>query len=318
MILLAVAFFIAGGIWLAARPVPNQIEGMVDTNEIQVAARTNGRLETLMVREGDQVARGQILFVLTNRELEAQRAATQASLSGAQAVQEKVINGAQAEDIAATRSSWLAQKAVAEQAAVTAKRMNNLFAEGVVSAQKRDEANAHARASVAGEAAARAQYEKSVNGARIEDKKAVNAQVSQAAEAYKGVVSLEEELQARAPVSGQITKRFANEGEVIPPGFPVFSMIRLDDFWVSFNLREDNFSGLIMGQELVGSLPALNLQGVKFKVYFINPQGNFATWRATRLSDGYDVKAFEVRVRPVEPVPQLRPGMTVLFDWPQR
>ena len=45
--------------------------------------------------------------------------------------------------------------------------------------------------------------------------------------------------------------------------------------------------------------------------------GDFATERTTRQSRGYDVRSFEVRARPVGDIPRLRPGMSVLFDWPQ-
>ena len=315
-ILLLIAIFIGVGLWLAAQPAKNQLEGMIDTNEIQVAARASGRLHSLLAKEGDLVEKGQALFVLSNKELEAQLAAAKAALQGAQAQLEKADNGLQREDVASAKSAWLAQQAGAEQAALTARRMNNLFHEGVISEQKRDEANASAKVANSAEASARSQYAKAVNGTRQEDKKIINAQLAQATEAEKSMTSLEEELRTPAPAQGQITQRFANEGEVVTAGFPIFSMIRPDDFWVSFNLKENQFSALSMGQEIVGEIPALNNKKLKFTVYFINPQGDFATWRATRQSEGYDIKAFEVRARPAEQLPQLRPGMTVLFDWP--
>ena len=49
-------------------------------------------------------------------------------------------------------------------------------------------------------------------------------------------------------------------------------------------------------------------------VYYISPKGEYATWRATRQSSGYDIKTFEVRARPVQKVDGLRPGMSVLVD----
>ena len=311
-----IVLFIAGGLYLAAKPAPDEIQGMIDTDEIQIAARVSGRLESLLVKEGDTVQKGQALFLLSNKELEAQLGAAKAALSGAEAQQEKANNGLQAEDITAAKAAWLAQKTVSEEALTTAARFNNLYAEGVVSAQKRDEVSARAKASAAAEVAARAQYEKSLKGVRDEDKKFIGAQVTQASEAQKAVASFEDELRTPAPADGEITKRFANEGEVVPPGFPIFSMIRLNDFWVSFNVKESQFSGLSMGQELIGKVPALNNKELKFKVYFISPQGDFATWRATRNSSGYDIKSFEIRAKPIDQAPELRPGMSVLFNWP--
>ena len=60
-------------------------------------------------------------------------------------------------------------------------------------------------------------------------------------------------------------------------------------------------------------MPALG-RSLKFRVYWINPRGDYAVWRATRQSSGYDIRTFEVRARPVEADPDLRPGMTVVVD----
>ena len=317
VILSFIVAFIIGGLWLAAQPGQDQIEGMIDTNEIHVAARASGRLHALLAKEGDSVDVGQVLFVLKNKEVEAQLAATQASLLAAQAQLDKATNGLQHEDIASAKAAWRVQQAMQEQAALTARRMATLFQEGVISEQKRDEAATNAKVASASEDAARAQYKKAVNGTRQEDKAIVGAQFSQATEAEKAMLSLAEELRTPAPARGQITQRYANEGEVVAAGFPIFSMIRPDDFWVAFNLREDKLVGLTIGKEIIGKIPALNNQPIRFTISFINPQGDFATWRATRQSAGYDIKTFEVRARPNEQLPQLRPGMSVLFDWPQ-
>lgn len=101
------------------------------------------------------------------------------------------------------------------------------------------------------------------------------------------------------------------------PGIPVFTLIDPHDLWVSFNVREDQYAGIALGRELHGHIPALDLDDVVFRIDYISAQGDFATWRSTRQSSGYDVKSFEVRARPLEQPHGLRPGMSVLFDWPQ-
>jgi len=67
-----------------------------------------------------------------------------------------------------------------------------------------------------------------------------------------------------------------------------------------------------------GDVPALGLADVAFRITAINPQGEFATWRSTRQSSGYDVRSFQVKAKPVRPISGLRPGMSVLFDWSAR
>ncbi|AWI10609.1 hemolysin secretion protein D [Ereboglobus luteus] len=321
ILLLGIAAILAVGIRLSSKPIPSQIQGMIDTDEIRVAAKAPGRLETVLAAEGDSVRAGQILFTLSNAELDAKLREVSALETSVKALQAKAEKGAQDEDIASARAVWQAHQAAADVAAKTAERLKRLFSEGVISEQKRDEAVANAAATAESAEAARKQYEKALAGTRVEDKAAVDAQVAQAGAAVAAVKSLEEELKTPAPIDGQITKRYANVGEIVPPGFPVFSMINPDDLWVSFNVRENQFSGMEIGKIVEGSVPALDGKRMQFKVYFISPQGAFATWRAVRQSEGYDVKTFEIRARPVSVADsekgKLRPGMSVLFDWPQ-
>jgi HlyD family secretion protein len=318
IVLLLIIAAIAGGLWLISRPPPGQLQGMIDTDEIRVAAKAPGRVAEIKVREGDTVHAGQVLFALTNEELDARLAESRAGEVAAKAMQAKARNGAQREDIASARSAWLASQAQADVAAKTATRVSALYAEGVVSAQKRDEALAAARATAEASAAARAQYDKAVAGTRVEDREVAGAQVGVAAAAVGAVSAMTKELSAVAPMNGQVSKRFANVGEVVPPGFPVLSLIDPSDVWVSVNVREDQFSGLKIDRILTGKVPALDMKALQFKVYYIAPQGDFATWRATRQSSGYDIKTFEIRARPETSESGLRPGMSVLFDWPQR
>lgn len=322
IILIGIAAVLAVGLWLSARPIPAQIQGMIDTDEIRVAAKAPGRLETLLAAEGDIVTAGQMLFTLSNAELEAKLREVSALETSIKALQTKAVKGAQTEDIASAKSVWQAQQATAEVAAKTSVRLHTLFNEGVISEQKRDETAATAAATSEAAQAAQKQYEKALAGTRVEDIAAINAQVAQAGAAVAAVKSMEEELKTAAPINGQITKRLANIGEVVPPGFPVFTMINPDDIWVSFYVRENQFSGMEIGKQVEGTVPALGGQKVAFKVHFINPQGAFATWRAVRQSEGYDVKTFEIRARPVDGSMtangKLRPGMSVLFDWPNQ
>lgn len=81
-----------------------------------------------------------------------------------------------------------------------------------------------------------------------------------------------------------------------------------------FNIREDELAEIKVGAELKAKVPALGVDNVAFTVYWINPRADYATWRSTRQSTGYDVRTFEVRARPVEPMRDLRPGMSVIVD----
>ena len=313
---LVLAIVVVVGLWLAWRTPAEQLQGMADADTVNVAAKITARLAELKVREGDRVKAGQVLFVLDSPEVAAKEEQAHGALDAARAVADKADEGARSEDIRAAQANWKRAEAGATLADATYQRVQNLFNEGVMTRQKRDEALAQARSSRELSNAARAQYDQALAGAREQDKRAAQGQVRQARGAVAEVDAAREEVNGRAPLAGEINKRMADVGELVPAGYPVFTLVDIDRMWVSVNLRESQMQGLKIGCPLRGSIPALG-RDADFEVYFINPAGDYATWRATRQSSGYDVRSFEIRLRPVARVEGFRPGMSVLFAWPQ-
>ncbi|MET4682122.1 HlyD family secretion protein [Brevundimonas faecalis] len=318
LVALGVLVFIGVGLFLAARPAPPQVQGMVEAETFTVATKAPARVEKMLVAEGDRVTQGQVLAILSSPEIEARDQQAAAALQGAEAMQQLSRLGARGEDVKTVESVWRGSQAAAGLAAQTARRAENLFAEGVISAQRRDEAVAARAATAAQAEAARQQYLKAVAGTRAEEKAMADAQVLAARAGVDATTALQAETRLIAPAAGEIAHRFSNPGELVLIGVPVFTVTDLHEIWVSFTLREDQFNGLKIGRTVRGDIPALNLKNIAFRVSFISPQGDFATWRATRQSSGYDVRSFEVHATPVRPVEGLRPGMSVLFDWPAR
>ncbi|WP_455947654.1 HlyD family secretion protein [Lelliottia jeotgali] len=310
------AIVVVIGLWLAWRTPAEQLQGMADADTINVAAKITARLAELKVREGDRVTAGQVLFVLDSPEVAAKEQQAQGALEAARAVADKADQGARSEDIRAAQANWKRAEAGATLADATYQRVQNLFNEGVMTRQKRDEALAQARSSRELSNAARAQYDQALAGARDQDKRAAQGQVRQAQGAVAEVDAARDEINGRAPMAGEINKRMSDIGELVPAGYPVFTLVDIDRMWVSVNLRESQMRGLKVGTRLRGNVPALD-RDAEFEVYFINPAGDYATWRATRQSSGYDVRSFEIRLRPVALVEGFRPGMSVLFGWPQ-
>lgn len=306
------------GLWLAWRDPPGQVQGMVDADSLNVAAKVTARLQSVAVEEGQRVGAGQLLFTLDSPEVAARERQAEAVVAAASAQAEKADNGARREDIAMARANWERAAAAARVAEATFTRLDNLLAEGVVTRQKHDEARAQRDGARAAERAAHAQYEQALAGAREEDRRAARAQLAQAEGARAEVEAARAETQGRAPRAGEVGKRLADVGEIVPAGYPVFTLVDTDHPWVAFHLREDQLGGLKPGDTVTGTVPALQDREIALTVYFLNPAGDYATWRSTRQSSGYDVRSFEVRARPKTPVDGLRPGMSVLLPWPQR
>lgn len=315
VLIAVVAAVVVGGLWLASRKSDDLVQGTADADTIKVSAKITARIARLHVREGDPVKPGQVLFELDSPEVQAKGRQAGALLDAARAQAAKADEGARQEDIRAAAANWKRAAASAELARATYRRVENLYREGVVTLQKRDEALAQQRSGDEAAAAARAQYDLALAGSRSQDKLAAQAQVRQAEGGVAEVDAARVEVRGLAPGAGEVNKRLADIGELVPAGYPVFTLIDLNKTWVAFYLREEQFAGLKIGQRLRGRIPALATDG-EFEVYFINPAGDFATWRATRQSAGYDVKSFEVRARPLRPIAGFRPGMSVLFAWP--
>lgn len=311
-----IALIILCGLWLAFRAPADVVQGMADADSINVSAKITARISRLLVREGEIVQAGQVLFELDSPEVAAKQRQAAAARDAAQAQADKAGEGARDEDIRAAQANWRRAVAGDELSRATYRRVDNLYREGVMTRQKRDEALAQQRSSEELAAAARAQYDLALAGAREEDKAAAQAQVRQAEAAVAEAQAAQAEIDGRAPIAAEVGKRMADVGELVPAGYPVFTLVDVEHMWVSLNLREDQFGAIRIGRRLPGDVPALGLEDVAFEVYFISPAGDFATWRSTRQSSGYDVKSFEVRVRPLQRIAGFRPGMSVLFAWP--
>ena len=190
--------------------------------------------------------------------------------------------------------------------------MQSLYDEGVMSAQKRDEAFANYKAMEAQMKAAQSQYDMAVNGARKEDKMAAAAQVGRAKGAVQEVNSYIHETVQTAPKEGEVSDVYPKVGELIGTGSPIMSIAVMDDMWGTFNVREDQLGDLKVGSEFTVFVPAFNKE-IRMKVYYLKDQGSYAVWKATKANGQYDLKTFEVKARPVDKLDGLRPGMSLII-----
>lgn len=310
-----IVIFLAYSTWVICRPRPLEVQGEVDATQVKVASKLVGRIDSLAVHKGDVVKKGQLLFTLKSPEIEAKLAQANAALKGAKAQNSKATAGAQAEDIEAAYNTYLKAQAAYDLAEKTYQRVNNLYKEGVLPAQKRDEAETNMKASLETANAAKAIWQKAKNGTRVEDKEAASAMVARAEGAIQEVVSYLNETNIYAPIDGEVANIVAESGELVSAGYPVITLVKLDDNWVTFNLREDLMASIRKGSVFSAKFPALGNKEIMLKATYINVLGSYATWNATKTSGDFDMKTFEVRAVPVDKVDGLRPGMSVLVDW---
>ena len=310
------ALVIAGiaiiGIYLM-KPADTTTQGQADCDAVRVSGKLPGRVERIFVHEGDLVHAGDTLAKVYSSTVDAKLYQAQAMQEAASQQSAKADAGTREELRRGAYNVWqqaLAAEAIAKK---TYQRMQNLFDQGVVTEQKRDEARAAFDAATAQVAAAKSQYDMAVNGAQSQDKAAARGMANAARGTVMEVKSLLEDQYLIAPCDGEVSEIYPQEGELVAMGTPIMTISKLDKMWVSFSVREQMLENMPMGKEIDVVIPALGNKQTKMKIYYIHDMGSYAVWQATKAYGQYDAKTFEVKARPTEPLPNFRPGMSVLL-----
>ena len=288
------------------------IQGQVEVSEYRVSSKVPGRILEIRVKEGDFVKVGDTLAILDAPEVRAKMEQARSAENAASALELKAQNGAREEQIRGAYNLLQQAKAGYEVAEKSYGRVQRLYDEGVLSAQKRDEVYAQYKAMEAQMKAAQSQYDMAVNGARREDKLAAAAQVGRAKGAVQEVNSYINETVQIAQMEGEVTDIYPKMGELVGTGAPIMSIAVMKDLWGTFNVREDQLNGMEVGKTFTAFVPAFN-KDVQMKVYYMKDMGSYAVWKATKANGQYDLKTFEVKARPVDKMEGLRPGMSLII-----
>lgn len=289
------------------------IEGQADATSVRISGKLPGRVVELMVSEGDMVKAGDTLVHIHSSLAEAKLMQAEAMENVAAAQNQKVDAGTRSQIIQAAAELVAQAKAGATITRKTYDRMQRLFEQGVVSEQKRDEAKAAYDAAVAAQQAAESQLSLAHSGAQKEDKESAAALVTAARGGVAEVESLLEDQYLTAPCDGQIDQIYPQPGELVSLGAPIMSLLKIDDKWVTFNVREELLSQMKLGDSITVEIPALDRMSAKARIYYVRDMGSYATWRATKATGDWDSRTFEVKARTTDQIPDLRPGMTVLY-----
>lgn len=295
---------------------PIILQGTVECTTYRASSKIAGRIEKMNLHEGQHVTKGELLYTLSTPELNAKLQQAEAAKNAATALDQKALAGARIQQIEAARNLWQKAQAGRVLSQRTFERVKTLYEQGVVAAQKFDEAEANYQAMVASEAAAKAQYELALDGASKEDKEAAAAQVQQAEGAINEVESYISDAMVYSPVDGEISSIIAEQGELVGSGYPVVSIIDTTDIWATFNVKETLLPKIKIGGKMVAYIPALD-RDIEFEIRYISVQADFATWSATRTQGSFDIRTFAVKAYPIGNAEGLRPGMSVLIDWNQ-
>ncbi|MWN05506.1 HlyD family secretion protein [Gilliamella bombicola] len=301
-------------IYLANQPSTIILQGEVESNRVDVAARVQGRVIQFNYDVGDDVKQGDTLLTLSSPALLAQLTTAEAQLKVAMASRDNTYS-TRPETIDVQKAQLDKAKSDLVLAQTSYERIDRLAKNGTVSKQSYDESFNQYQAAIKAHEAAKANLELAENGSSIEQKKLADAQVEQSEAALSQVKADVNELTLVSPISGQITTRVAETGQLYSPGTPLYSIIDLNDIWFTFNIREDLLGNLKVGDTFQVKVPALNNQIIDVKVTVLNALGQYANWQATKATGDFDLKTFEMRAKPINKVSGLRPGMSVTTKW---
>ena len=301
VVLIAVIILSAVGMLLLKKK-PVVLQGQIEATEIRISGKLPGRIDTFLVKEGQNVKAGDTLVVINSPEAQAKYQ------------HQKIDDGTRKQIIATVEQLWNKAKSDLQLAKTTYDRIQALYKDSVVTSQRKDEVEALYNAAVANERACHSQYQMALDGAQIQDKESARSLVTAAQGTVNEVEALLQDARLVAPESGQISTIFPKRGELVGAGMPIMNLVVMDDVHVVLNVREDRLPLFKMGGTFRADVPAIATNDIEFKINYVSPLGSFATWKSTKQTGSYDLRTFEIHALPVKPVDGLRPGMSVLVN----
>jgi len=318
VVALSITAIVVLSLWYLVQPQPLLVQGEADATRIDIAARVDGRVAQRPVDRGQNVAAGQVLVTIDNPQLLTKLKEAQAGQAVALADLKRIEVGTRAEVIDQRKAALAAAEASAQLAQQTYDRTKQLTARDFASVQKLDEATATLDVARRSQQQAKLALEEAVAGYTAEERGVAKASVVKADAAIATLQAQVAEMTVKAPVAAQVYVTSAEVGEFVSPGVPLLSLVDLSDLWLRFDLREDLVKGLKIGDRFEMRVPALGDKLITAAIRRIATRGEYAGWRATRATGDFDLRTFEIRAYPVEPLPELRPGMSVYADWKRR
>jgi HlyD family secretion protein len=312
------AVVVALSVFYLLRPEPLLVQGEVDATRLDIAARVEGRVKEIPVERGQNVPANAVLVKIDNPETVAKLEQMRAAMAVAEAQLANVLVGTRTEVIAARKAELERGQAALVLAQKTFDRTHTLTEQGNAPQARLDQMTDTLHETERAVDQAKSAYDQAVNGYTREERAISKANVEKANADIQSVQSIIDQLVVYAPVASQIYQRNVEPGEYVSPGVPLVTLIDLADVWIHFDLREDLLKTLKVGDRFDVHIPALNDRRVTVEVKLIATKGEYASWRATRASGDFDLRTFSIRAYPVQPVPELRPGMSAYLDWRSR
>ncbi|MDX5410420.1 MAG: HlyD family efflux transporter periplasmic adaptor subunit [Thauera sp.] len=300
-----VLVLVAAAAWQLLRPPPDdgsfvRGNGRIEATEVDVAAKAPGRVDAILVNEGDFVSRDDVIARMDVKALQAQLAQARAEVANASSAREtaRALVAQREADVAMAEAVLVQRRAELDLARSTAARSRALLADRATSAQKVEDDAARARSAEANISVAQAQIAAARAGVR-----AAEAQVQQAAAAIGAAEAVVARLQTeiadselRAPRSGRVQYRVVQPGEVVAGGGKVVSLVDVGDVYMTFFLPERAAGRVALGSEVRIVLDAAQHLVIPAKVSYVASVAQF-TPKTVETQSERQKMVFRVKAR---------------------
>lgn len=289
--------------------------GTVEVTTADVTAKTNGYLKSLSLKEGDAVAKGQIVASLDRADLTAQLARDTAALSKAKAELADLEKGARPQEIKEALANTAACRSVFEKACADYRRFQALYQEGAIAAQQLDDARSSKEVAQNNLSAAEEKHNLLAAGSRADTIEAQRQEVARTAAALNMTQVAAGDTTIRAPLNGLVLTKNYESGEYISAGSPIATLADLNDCWVKIYVPSDQLGLIHAGQAasvIIDAFPSAPFQGA---VKEISDTAEFTPRQSITKNERANM-VFAVKIRVDNSSGRLKPGMPadVIFD----
>lgn len=292
--------------------------GNVDIRQVSLAFEQSGRIEKLLVQEGDKVKAGQVLATLNTNSLEIQAKQAQAQLKAQQEAIVKQQVGARPEEISQAQAQLASTQADLDKANKNLQRLQILVSSTdgrAISQQELDYAKSNQHSAEAAVRERQANLELIIKGARQEDREATKAQYD-ATKANLDLINYNlSQAELKSPVNAVVRARLQEVGDMTTAQKAVYTLALTDPKWVRVYANEKDLSSIHMGGTAQVIRDAYPDQSINGKIGYISYVAEF-TPKTVQTDEIRTTLVYEVRVYVNDPNDQLKMGQPVTVKVP--
>lgn len=323
-IVLVIIALVVIGFWVWGYKTKNQedsnltLYGNVDIRQVSLAFEQSGRIEKLLVQEGDKVKAGQVLATLNTNALQIQAKQAQAQLKAQQEAIVKQQVGARPEEISQARAQLASAQADLDKASKNLQRLQILVSSTdgrAISQQELDYAKSNQHSAEAAVRERQANLELVIKGARQEDREATKAQYD-ATKANLDLINYNlTQAVLKSPVNAVVRARLQEVGDMTTAQKAVYTLALTDPKWVRLYANEKDLSSIHMGGTAQVIRDADPNQSINGKIGYISSVAEF-TPKTVQTDEIRTTLVYEVRVYVNDPNDQLKMGQPVTVKVP--